>query len=420
MGENIGFISTRFAGTDGVSLESAKWAEVLAEQGNKCFWYAGKLDRKPSYSMCIPEAFFGHPENTWIDERIWGRTTRDPLVTQRIYAMADYLKTTLYHFIRKYHIGILIPQNALSIPMHIPLGIALTSLISETGLPAIAHHHDFAWERTRYSITGVKDLLDMAFPPRSDSIQHVVINNQAQEELSRRKAVNSLLIPNVLDFETPPPATDCYASDIREAIGLSKDDVMILQPTRIVPRKGIGHAINLVQMLGDPKYKLVISHEAGDEGVDYLEMLQGFAQRSNVDLRFFATRVADTRLTNNSGEKMYTLWDLYPHADFVTYPSFYEGFGNAFLEALYFKKPILVNRYDVFTSDIEPRGFKVPVMDGFLTKAIVREVKRIIEDDDYRREMVDHNYETAKKFYSYDVLRRRLKTLMINIRGLSY
>ena len=26
---NIGFVSTRFAGTDGVSLETKKWAEVL-------------------------------------------------------------------------------------------------------------------------------------------------------------------------------------------------------------------------------------------------------------------------------------------------------------------------------------------------------------------------------------------------------
>jgi len=28
-GRRVGFVSTRFSGTDGVSLESAKWAEVL-------------------------------------------------------------------------------------------------------------------------------------------------------------------------------------------------------------------------------------------------------------------------------------------------------------------------------------------------------------------------------------------------------
>ncbi|MBW2740453.1 MAG: hypothetical protein JRE64_16770 [Deltaproteobacteria bacterium] len=29
MGKNIGFVSTRFAGTDGVTLESSKWAQVI-------------------------------------------------------------------------------------------------------------------------------------------------------------------------------------------------------------------------------------------------------------------------------------------------------------------------------------------------------------------------------------------------------
>ena len=94
---NIGFISTRFAGQDGVSLESAKWAEVLwADRGHVSFWYSGRNDRHPDISHCVPEAHFGFPENEWINRRIWGRTSRDPLVTDRIHEMAAYLKRTLY------------------------------------------------------------------------------------------------------------------------------------------------------------------------------------------------------------------------------------------------------------------------------------------------------------------------------------
>ena len=55
----------------------------------------------------------------------------------------------------------------------------------------------------------------------------------------------------------------------------------------------------------------------------------------------------------------------------VTYPSLYEGFGNAFLEAVYFHKPILVNRYSVYIVDIEPKGFEVVAMDGFLTRRML-------------------------------------------------
>ena len=41
--KNVGFISTRIAGTDGVSLETAKWADVLTKEGFSCFYFAGKL-----------------------------------------------------------------------------------------------------------------------------------------------------------------------------------------------------------------------------------------------------------------------------------------------------------------------------------------------------------------------------------------
>ncbi len=419
MAENIGFVSTRFAGTDGVSMEAAKWARVLEQEGHRCFWYAGRLDRPADCSMCVPEAFFTHPENDWINQHIWGKTARTPMLSRRIRELSAYLKETLYGFMRSYDINILVFENVLAIPMHIPLGLAVTELMSETHTPAIGHHHDFYWERTRFSVNAVNDYLDMAFPPRDHDLQHSVINQAGQEELARRKSISSMVIPNVLDFENPPSPVDAYASDVRAEIGLAPDDKMILQPTRIIPRKGIGHAINLVQMLGNPKYKLVVSHEAGDEGLEYKEMLAGFAKRSGVDIRFIATRLAETRHINSDGKKTFTLWDVYPHADFVTYPSMYEGFGNAFLEAVYFKKPILVNRYDVFTRDIEPRGFRVPIIEGYLTAEVVGEVRRLIEDAGYRQAMVEQNFRIASRYYSYAVLRRGLMTMIANVRGLT-
>ena len=418
MPERIGFVSTRFAGTDGVSLESAKWAQVLWDYRHVSYWYAGRLDRSPDISMCVPEAFFGHSENEWINSKIWGFHRRSPQVSRRITELKNYLKSTLYDFVKRYDISILVAENALTIPMHVVLGAAITEFLAETRLPAIAHHHDFYWERSRFSVNAVHDLLDMAFPPRDPELQHAVINQDAQEELSWRRGMSSLLVPNVLDFEHPPRPVDAYATDVRAAIGLEPDDIMILQPTRIVPRKGIEHAIKLVQMLGDSKYKLVISHEAGDEGYEYRQMLSELAHEANIDLRFIATRVGEYRQINSSGEKIYTLWDIYPHADLVTYPSLYEGFGNALLEAFYFSKPVLINRYSIFTRDIEPKGFRALVMNGFVTRNLVEDVRSVLEDEEHRHEMVDHNYSIAKRFYSYSALRRSLRTLITNITGL--
>jgi glycosyltransferase involved in cell wall biosynthesis len=114
----------------------------------------------------------------------------------------------------------------------------------------------------------------------------------------------------------------------------------------------------------------------------------------------------------------YALWDVYPHADFITYPSLYEGFGNAFLEAIYFRKPLLVNRYGVFVRDIEPQEFDLAIMDGFLTKKVVQVVREILENPRRREEMVNRNYEVATRHYSYAVLRKRLNFLLGNFFGI--
>ena len=63
--KNIGFVSTRLAGTDGVSLEAEKWAKILESISMNCFYFAGELDRPSNCSYLAPEAHFTHPE---IDE----------------------------------------------------------------------------------------------------------------------------------------------------------------------------------------------------------------------------------------------------------------------------------------------------------------------------------------------------------------
>ena len=71
--------------------------------------------------------------------------------------------------------------------------------------------------------------------------------------------------------------------------------------------------------------------------------------------------------------------------------------------------PVLINRYSIYVQDIEPKGFKLIEMDGFITKRLLEEVRRVIEDESYRDDMVDHNYRVACRYYSYTVLRRVLR-----------
>ena len=408
----------RFAGTDGVTLEASKWAQVLRQMGHQCFWFAGELDKNPARSMLVPEAFFQHEKNQWINEQIFGKNARPPEVTHAIQDMKTFLKVRIKEFIQNFSIDLLLPQNALTIPMHVPLGMAITEIIAETQIPTIAHHHDFYWERTRFSVNAVGDYIRMAFPPNLPNMEHVVINSAAQEELALRTGISSIIIPNILDFDNPPNVSDERTLKLRQAIGLTPDDKVILQPTRIVQRKGIEHAIELVKDLNDPSCKLVISHEAGDEGYEYAEWLKSESREKGVDLRLLSIRMRDPWSEEPGIESEYTLLDVYPCADFITYPSLYEGFGNAFLEAIYFKKPTLINRYAIFVRDIEPKGFDLIIMDGFLTQKTVQKVKEVLSSSKRRNQMVDHNYQVAQRYYSYSVLRRWLNILMTNFFGM--
>ncbi len=407
----VGFVSTRFAGTDGVSLEALKWAEVLERMGHEVFWFSGLSDRPEEVSMCVPEAFFGHSENEWLAKRIWGVTQREPTVTKRVQEVANYLKEMLRRFVDRFQIDVLVPENALTIPVHLPLGVAITEFLAETNMKAVAHHHDFYWERDRFSVNAVPDFLDMSFPPRMPNLRHGVINRQAGEQLARRKGVSSVLVPNVFEFEKEPPGIDDYTSDVRQELGLAEDDFFILQPTRIVPRKGIEMAIKLVAGLEDPRCKLVISHEAGDEGFEYVEMLKRFAKEEGVDLRLVGDRVGESRQRDKDGRKIYTLWDIYPHADLVTYPSIYEGFGNALVETFYFRKPVVVNRYSIFLQDIEPKGFRAVTMNGYVTHEVVAQTKALMRNEQFRQEMTETNYELGKKYYGYEELEKELAVL---------
>ncbi|MBW2260319.1 MAG: glycosyltransferase family 1 protein, partial [Deltaproteobacteria bacterium] len=94
-----------------------------------------------------------------------------------------------------------------------------------------------------------------------------------------------------------------------------------------------------------------------------------------------------------------------------TYPSGYEGFGNAFLEAIYFKRPVVVNRYSIFVEDIEPCGFEVIPFESFITSEVVDRIRSFLEPE-HTNAAVEKNYELGRQYFSYEVLERKLLPLL--------
>ena len=73
-----------------------------------------------------------------------------------------------------------------------------------------------------------------------------------------------------------------------------------------------------------------------------------------MEVIYLGDKVGSSWCLKNISDCKYSINDDYQGADLVTYPSGYEEFGNAFVEAIYFNKPIVVNRYSIFVEGIEP------------------------------------------------------------------
>ncbi|HEV8650709.1 MAG TPA: glycosyltransferase family 4 protein [Actinomycetes bacterium] len=430
-------VSTRFAGTDGVTLEAAKLAEVLEAAGHRVAWFAGELGERFQPGLLHPPAHFETPANRALEAACFGVRTRSPATTATIRERTEDLKTALRAFLAGHGVEVVVAQNVLCLPMQLPLGLALTEVLVEQDMPALAHHHDFWWERERFAPNAAADVLGAAFPPILPGMEHLVINSLAAAELTRRRGVAATVLPNVMDFERGPERPG-DPDRFRRAAGLAGDDVLLLQPTRVVPRKGIETTIDLAAALDGP-VRVVVTHAEGDEGVEYGARLREQAERLGVDLRFVPVEAggADgpapeprsaprsrTQVARLSGSlparrarprRQYltsALAGAYAAADLVCYPSTWEGFGNALLEAFFHRRPVLVNRYAVYVADIAPAGVRCIELDGGLTPETVGRVRRLLADPQRWRETVEANYEACQRHFSYATVRERVLPLL--------
>lgn len=415
-GYRIGIISTRLAGTDGVSLETAKWVKVLKSLGYECFYFTGESDWPADQTYLLPEAHFEHPEIDDLNHDLFDDYQRFKETSSAVNLLKEHIKSHLHKFIDNFSPNILIAENVLSIPMNIPLGLALTEVIVESNLPTIGHHHDFYWERERFSISGAEDYLRAAFPPTLRQIRHVVINSYAQSQLAMRTGINSTLIPNVMEFRRQIPIIDDYSQDMREELDISQDEHIFLQPTRIVPRKRIELSLELARRI-DNNCVVLISHRSGDEGSAYESYLRSFADLLNVRVIFAGERFDYYRGLTDDGRKIYSLEDAYLQSDAVTYPSRVEGFGNAFLETVYFKRPIVMSTYEIFKTDIQPKGFKVIGFGDFIDNQCIAATREILADPNQATEMTNNNFSIGKRYYSFDALEYLLKPLLNDCLG---
>ena len=89
-----------------------------------------------------------------------------------------------------------------------------------------------------------------------------------------------------------------------------------------------------------------------------------------------------------------------------------EGFGNAFLGAIYYRKPVVDSTYDIYRLDIKPKGFQVVEYGEFVAKLAVDQTRALLLNPERVAEMVEHNYAVARQHFSYANLEKLLVALI--------
>ncbi|NOZ49032.1 MAG: glycosyltransferase family 4 protein [Chloroflexi bacterium] len=447
----IGMFHYQVGRTDGVSLEMDKWRRVLEGMGHTVHYCAGDLGS--AEGVLIPEMY----HHTAAAERLYANTfvaLRDDRseaeYRQALYDLTDVIAEKFRRWVQEKDIDFLIPQNVWSVAVNPAVAIAVTRVMRDLKLPALAHNHDFYWERVggiRLTCSTAVELADKYIPPHDESVRHVVINSLAQRELAERKGVHARVVPNVFDFAAPPWQPDAYNADFRQRIGLRHQDVMILQATRVVARKGIELAVDLVQALDSPHHRaqlrraglydgrafdedsrivlVLAGYVRDDVSGAYVQRLKQKIKQAGIDVLFIGDLI-DHERRQVGDEKVYSLWDAYVYADFVTYPSWWEGWGNQLLEAVRAQLPIALFEYPVYVADIKDAGFRVVSfgdqiqgedsqgliqVSADIITAAAEQVVELLVDARLRQEIVEHNFRIADSYYSLPALREHLRAL---------
>ncbi len=377
------FAHYRVGMTDGVSLEIAKRRHILEEDGFIVASMAGPGSSRSDF--VLPSMDFNSELARKIADNAFGKIRDYPdesSLMADIEKLSRRIEIEINQVIDEFKPDFILLHNIFSHGRHIASASAFRAVLLRHTIPTLATHHDFYWERSQYrhpSCPSVRAFLELNIPPEIPGVKHACINSLAASALKERTGIEAMVFPDTLDFDAAEWSIDPWNTRLPEDTGFSSKDIIVLQATRIVRRKGIELIIPVLKYLNSPEnlkklrgQKLyngkIISEEsrffyliAGyteKDAEDYHKSLEHLLAEERIPHQFIGHRIAAER-SESGGERTYSLFDVYPHADIVSYPSMYEGWGNQFLEAVFARKPVMLFEYPVFKSDIRDRGYSV-------------------------------------------------------------
>jgi glycosyltransferase involved in cell wall biosynthesis len=276
-------VSFRLGGSDGVSIEAAKWAVALGQLGWSVVTVAGAgpVDiLLPGLAMEAAEA----PTRLEVTDAL---------------APAD----------------LVVVENLCSLPLN-PAAAAMVASVC-AGRHTVLHHHDLPWQRPH--------LAHLPAPPDDGRWAHVTINGLSRTQLAEH-GITATTIYNTFD-PNPEPGD---RAPTRELLGVAEGTRLLLQPTRALPRKNVSGALALAAAVNGTCW---ILGPAEDGYGPELDRLVG-AARCPVIL-------------GTGGSPAVGIADAYAACDAVLLPSTWEGFGNPSVESATHRRPLAIGPYQV-------------------------------------------------------------------------
>lgn len=471
---NIGILHSIIGKNDGVSIVIDQTVKAMVE-----------YLRIPLGNIFFLAAHAPSRFNTHLNEIFWHKSDAAKYILkhfsgqppegfeQFIAEHAIRAKTVIEEFVNAHNIDLLIAHNV-SHPYNLIAAAGLGLFLQERRnngiiLPrCLVWWHDSYFEREKFSNpNGVTEKF-LKYLPGTDTDGIVFINSEqvelgrkyykscGREDADRFFKRKTAVIPNTCDIEwdwksrtytdTKPvyPPQDDYNRTFFRDIGLIDaleekgytldNTVILLQHTRIVPRKRIDTAIDFAFMMSkkfmaehnDTCIVLLVSGHSGDEQEAYRQHLDDYFRKKcaetgkkNVVLLFGEHIIYPSReiIVDRKFYKFSDIPSIVASAGGMgTYFSEVEGYGNNLLEMISMALPAVINRYEIYKTDIEPCGFRLPSTDNCeLTEELVDECYRLLTDYAERNAGVRHNLDILEQKMSHREIQGKLEKLIKNI-----
>ena len=373
----IHFFSER---TDGVSLQIKENARVLSHLGWRVLECSADATGQNSFVL---------PALDYTASQVQAFKVRSGLQDE-VQIVKDFehqvqaIKLGLRELVRQFKPQVIHLRNILSLPIHPAATIAMAEFIAEhPQIGFLAQHHDFSFEddfwpgdrKKAYELPypQIQKRVEESLLYSAPNVHHAVINSLMQKRLWAEYGISAAIIPDSFDFETRPLEIPL----LREKLGLRQNDIVIGMMTRIIPRKAIEVAMQFLsalqkrksEVLGEnrgvhgrtiteeSRFVLLLAQAAGldeSENAAYFQKLHQYVSVLGVELQYIGDKVvADSAYRGNPDRIPF--YSLYREVDILTFPSYQEGFGNQYLEAVALGKGVVVcHEYPVMEADILP------------------------------------------------------------------